>query len=221
MVHYGGRHRDSRVTGRAGEYAVAAQLLLRDVIPYWPAVDEGCDMITSTGCRLQVKCGRLMNSDGRYGQHYMFQLRRRNLVRKADFTMKRIDLPTFSETCDFVIFWGIDQNRFWIVPPQICDDCAGSRLGMELTTRPRLVAKQADVQEMVSLGYSQEQIAQHYKITRSVVQRFLHEGRDWDESSISRMRACENDWDAIVKFSGRPYPLSGEPLAKESLSEGL
>lgn len=45
--------------GRAGEYAIAAQLLLRDSFVAWPAVDEGYDLLGPSGCRVQVKSAHL------------------------------------------------------------------------------------------------------------------------------------------------------------------
>jgi len=216
-----GMARDARMVGRAGEYAVAAQLLLRDTLVLWPAVDQGFDLETENHCRLQIRCGHLTNSDGRASQHYTFQLRKRKPVPISNTVAKLVPQRPFVEVCDFVVFWGIEQNRFWIVPPALCDGCAGIRLGMEPVTRPRLVANIADVREMVSLGYTHPQIAKHYGVARSVIQRFLSEGRDWDESSVSQMRACENDWNKIVGFKISSVNVAKESFAKENSSEGL
>lgn len=197
-------HIDSRMVGRAGEYAVAAQLLLRKIMVMWPAVDLGYDLETNNHCRLQIRCGHLTNSDGRAGQHYTFMLRKRKPVPISNTTAKLVPQRPFVEVCDYVVFWGIEQNRFWIVPPEICDKVSGVRLGMELMTAPRLVANMADAKEMVGLGYSHSQIAKHYGVARSVVQRFLSEGRDWEESMVSQMRGCENAWEKITNFVYAP-----------------
>jgi hypothetical protein len=202
------RSRYSRLVGKAGEYAVATQLLLRGTLVYWPSVDFGCDLETENHCRLQIKCGHLSNSDGRESSHYMFMLRKKTPVPKANRTVEWMERRPLSEVCDFVVFWGIEQNRFWIVPPTLCDGCSGIRLGMEVTTRPRLVANIADVREMVGLGYSHSHIAKHYGVTRTTVQRFISGGKDWDESSVSQMRACENDWEKITNFVRSPAGIT-------------
>jgi hypothetical protein len=216
-----GMMRDARMVGKAGEYAVAAQLLLRDVLVLWPAVDQGYDLETENHCRLQVRCGHLSNSDGRASQHYAFMLRKRKPVPISNTVAKVVPQRPFAEVCDFVVFWGIEQNRFWIVPPALCDGCAGIRLGMEPVTRPRLVANIADVKEMVSLGYSQTQIAKHYGTTRCVIQRFLSEGRDWDASVVSKMRACENDWEKVTNFVRVAPSIVRDEAPKENFNEGI
>jgi hypothetical protein len=201
------RSRYSRMVGRAGEYAVATQLLLRDVLVYWPSVDFGCDLETENHCRLQVKCGHLSNSDGR-DSHYLFRLRKQKPVPVSNTSAKLMPQRPLAEVSDFVVFWGIEQNRFWIVPSSLCDGCSGVRLGMELLTRPRLVASIADVREMVGLGYSQNHIAKHYGVARSVIQHFISDGKDWDESIVSQVRACENDWGKITNFVHSPVESS-------------
>jgi hypothetical protein len=201
-----GMMRDARMVGRAGEYAVAAQLLLRDTLVLWPAVDQGFDLETENHCRLQIKCGHL--ATGGRAPHYAFRLRKRKPVPVSNSTAILVPQKPLVEVCDFVVLWGIEQNRFWILPPALCDGCSGMRLGMEPITRKRLVANVSDVREMVGLGYSQSQIAKHYGTTRVVIQRFLSEGRDWEESSISQMRACENDWDKIINFVYSPAKIA-------------
>jgi len=216
-----GRARESRLVGRAGEYAVASQLLLRDILVLWPSVDMGFDLETEHHCRIQVKCGHLSNSDGRASQHYTFLLKKQKPAPMSIYKMRVVPQRPLVEVCDYVVFWGIDQNRFWIVPPYLCDGCTGIRLGMELTTRPRLVAKVSDVREMVGLGYSHSQIANYYGVARSVIQRFLSEDRDWDESVVSQMRVCENSWEKIVDFKLPAISSSQESQVKENSSEGL
>lgn len=198
-------HIDSRMVGRAGEYAVAAQLLLRKVMVLWPAVDLGYDLETVNHCRLQVRCGHLSRSS-KYvtRQCYDFRMRKQKPVPISNTTAKLVAQRPFVEVCDYVVFWGIEQNRFWIVPPELCDKCSGARLGLEPVTAPRLIANMTDVKEMVGLGYSHSQVAKHYGVARSVVTRFLSEGRDWEESLVSQMRACENAWESITNFVYAP-----------------
>lgn len=203
--------RDARLVGRAGEYTVAAQLLLRDVVVYWPSVDLGCDLETENHCRIQVKTGHLTKEREDRGRCYEFRLPKVFPVPSLGGASRIVSRKKFAEVCDFVVFWGIEQNRFWIIPAHLCDDSTGMRLGYELSTRPRLVTHQAAVLEMVGLGYSQEQIAKHYGVTRSTIQRFISNRRDWSESTVSQMRSCENAWHSIIEF-GKSATQELEPL---------
>jgi hypothetical protein len=198
------------MTGKAGEYAVAAQLLLRNVLVYWPSVDMGCDLETENSCRIQVKCAHLSNGDDRESPNYQFMFRKQEPVPISNTVAKLVPRKLLVDVCDLIVFWGIEQNRFWIVPAALCDACTGIRLGGTLSTTPRLVANIADVREMVSLGYTQPQIAKHYGVKRSTVQRFLNEGKDCDESIVSQARACENAWEKITNFVRTPATIHAE-----------
>src|SRR5882724_7433438 len=97
--------RQGMLTGKAGEYAVAAQLLLRGISVFLPAVDEGSDLMTSNGCRVQVKSAHLYRQ-AYNGPCYFFPLpksRRRAITDKT--TTLRPKKP-FVEICDYVVFWG-------------------------------------------------------------------------------------------------------------------
>jgi hypothetical protein len=120
--------RYSRLVGKAGEYAVAVQLLLRDILPLWPSVDLGYDLETDGHCRLQVRCSHLSSYDGREAC-YNFLLKKTKPIPKTNTQAIMVPCRAFAEVCDFVVFWGIEQNRFWIVPSAVCDELKGIRLG--------------------------------------------------------------------------------------------
>jgi hypothetical protein len=200
----GENQRMSSLVGKAGEHAVACQLMLRGLDVGFLGVGVGTDLVAENGCRIQVKSGHLCNSDKRGSAHYMILLRKTVAYRRrstVDSEPKVLYRKPFSEMCDVVVFWGIEQNRFWVVPSKLCDDCYAVRLGMDLVTRPRFVENIADVRSMVDLGYSHSQIATHYGTTRAIIQRFLAGGKDCDESVTAQMRACENDWGKILDFT--------------------
>ena len=44
--------------GKAGEYRVAAELLLRGHSIYMPSVDNGVDLVIDDGVTIQIKCGQ-------------------------------------------------------------------------------------------------------------------------------------------------------------------
>lgn len=210
--------KQSALTGRAGEYAVASQLLLREVRVAWPAVDEGFDLSTIEGCRIQVKSSHLyMAKDS---PRYFFPLPKNRRMPNSDKTTKLVARKPFVEACDFVIFWGIEQNRFWIVPATLCDDCTGVELGYEPSLR-RFKGSVADMKEMLGLGYSKYQVAKHYGIARTSLQQFLDSGKDIiNETVVSQMRACESRWDFILNFTpsavAQLAPAQVEQVEKET-----
>jgi hypothetical protein len=209
--------RVAELTGKAGEHAVAAQLLLRDVVPFWPSVDRGCDLITENYCRLQVKSAHLYHHKN--GPRYFFPLPKMRRVPNSDTTAKLIARKSFVESCDFVIFWGIEQNRFWIVPATLCDQVVGVELGIESTQR-RFVGSIADMREMKALGYSNYKIAKHYGIQQCSVKQFLASGKDIiNETVVSQMRACEGRWESILDFKNPAFVQ--EPLANGEVVGGI
>jgi hypothetical protein len=202
------------LTGRAGEYAVAAQILLRDMAILWPAVDMGCDLMAENGCRIQVKCAHFYNHPD--GARYHFPLPKTRRLPNTDKTTKLVTRKTFAEICDYVVFWGIEQNRFWVVPAAVADSCTGVDLGIESSQR-RFVGSVADMREMKALGYSNYKISKHYGIQQCSVKQFLDSGKDIiDETTVSRMRACEGRWDFILEFKRSTLPLES-PIASEQV----
>lgn len=100
--------------GRAGELAVASQLLFRDIPVLTPFVDIGVDLVAGNNVRIQVKSSRTRN---RKGGGYIFTLSGRILPsRGTKYRWKKRDWAT---ECDFIVFWGADENRFWVVPSRI------------------------------------------------------------------------------------------------------
>ena len=187
--------KQAELTGRAGEHAVAVQLLLRGLVPFWPDVDRGCDVATEAGCRLQIKCAHLLQHP--YGPRYHFPL------------PKTRGKP-FSAICDFVVLWGIEQNRFWIVSASIVDQITGVDLGFD-SKLPRFVGNVSDMREMLKLGYTRYQVAKHYGIQRTSLQQFLDSGKDTiDETVVSQIRACEGRWEQILDFVNPAFARSVE-----------
>jgi len=113
--------------GQSGAYQVASQLLLRGVNLFFPAVDVGADLITGSGIRIQVKSTYLSSrrSSDFKGGAYWFHFVKYGLE-NGKRTYARRD---FAAECDVVILWGIDQNRFWVVPACELTDCQCLVLG--------------------------------------------------------------------------------------------
>jgi hypothetical protein len=110
--------------GQAGLHRVLAELLRRGVNAYIPAIDVGVDLLTGTGLRVQVKSGRLRTRNATApamrGPAYFFapsvKYRGSPERRQRGWTFRR-----FAEEVDFVVFWGIDEDRFWIIPASLAD----------------------------------------------------------------------------------------------------
>lgn len=105
--------------GQAGVYRVASELLLRGYTPCLPIVDIGADLMLQEGLRIQVKTASLRKSKPYPNGAYWFKLGRTERVKNTQiFRTGRI----FSEECDFVVLFGIDESRFWVVPTNLMDN---------------------------------------------------------------------------------------------------
>lgn len=104
----------SHLQGQAGVYQVCAQLALRGINPCVPAVDYGFDIITDTGLRIQVKSANGRKHPGFPVSTYCFSVRENFILRSTKAERKK--RRNWLEVCDLFVFWGIDENRFFIVP---------------------------------------------------------------------------------------------------------
>ncbi len=105
---------------KAAEWAVASQLALRGHVPMFPSVDSGVDIYLNNGLRLQVKCASLReNNRGVSGIQrtfgYFFELRRGAWFQNEK-KYRKTSLRPYSEVADYFVLWGIEENRFFIVP---------------------------------------------------------------------------------------------------------
>jgi len=192
------------MAGIAGEYAVAAQLILRGVDVYFPGVDWGVDLMTGSGCRVQVKSAHINTSPAMIAAHgegtYNFSLHVSRRVVRGGGTSEIIRRPKPSARADVYVFWGIDQNRFWVVPASIADDVTCFNLGREIT--PRFVGNIADVHEMVKLGYTHAEIGKKYGVNRTLITQILNRPgfESQGPSATAQARACEGAWHHIIDF---------------------
>ena len=194
------------MTGKAGEYAVASQLYLRMVPVMFPPLDLGADLIALSGCRIQVKSAHLCATEkmidncGR-GQYFFPLLRsKRRAVTNSVAVM--VDRSPFSQVCDVVVFWGIEENRFWVVPACLADKSTGLALGGPDPTN-RFVGDLADMRRMLADGESLRAVGRKHGLHPTSIKQLLanHPDRDYQEPSItSQVRQCENAWDNILDF---------------------
>jgi hypothetical protein len=114
---------DHRFQGQAGVYRVASELSLRHVGVYFPSVDTGVDLITSTGKRLQVRAATIRNrSQPHLGLGYYLSLGwgQRGSKQRAVRRPRK-----YSEEVDVFVIWGVDEDRFWICPANVLDGGQG------------------------------------------------------------------------------------------------
>lgn len=180
--------------GQAGVYSVAAQLLLRGHNPFFPAVDIGADLILDSGVKIQVKSTHLTFKTVYKQGAYAFKLATRAVVNKGA-VQKRI-ARIFSQECDFVVLWGIEQNRFWVVPAATFDGHHGVVVG------PDSSWKDADVEALKRAreeGKTYRQIAQDHNLNVATVHTTVSGARTMsDRTSLTReVRLYEGRWDLI------------------------
>jgi hypothetical protein len=103
---------------------VLAELLVRDVNAYLPVVDVGVDILTMRGTRIQVKTTKLRRrkTASGYGQgpSYFFasavKFRGSPERRRREYRFRQ-----YVNEVDFVVYWGVDEDRFWILPASLAD----------------------------------------------------------------------------------------------------
>jgi hypothetical protein len=194
-----GRGAQVMYMGKAGEHAVASQLFLRGTTVLWPGIDVGYDLMTETGCRVQIKTSYIDGHTRRGESYYWFPLSTSRIqARKGVAT--RIAIPDMAKRCDVVAFWGIDQNRFWIVPVGMLRGTQGISLGA--VDPQRFSGSMSDIRAMVELGYSRYAIAKQYDISVTSLRLLIESGRDnIPVTTTSQVRACENAWHHIIDFN--------------------
>jgi hypothetical protein len=201
--------REPAKIGKAGEHLVAAELLIRGISVCWPNVDEGFDLLTSKGCRIQVKTARVRNIPAwSLEPVYSFHFKQRKFNAFSSGRITERPRKTFVENCDVVVLVGLEARRFWVVPPTSIDGVHCAYMGP--TTVRGFEKDIPDMLEMVRLGFTQKEIGQYYGINQaSVFERLAKAGVPKAEKKyIGTLRSYENRWDLILNFG---QPATTEP----------
>lgn len=196
------------LVGAAGVIAVGSQLLMIDVIPFFPFVDRGIDLMTDNRCRIQVKSARRCmtpktlkkNLDG----IYRFKFATKRYRNKSERSMAGLGTTSpvkpFHEVVDVVVLWGVDENRFWIVPASLLKGCINVDLGPD---NSRGFSKDVpEMRAMLAQGKTQDEVAKHFGISQGAVSiRLKREGtKIYLSKRTAAIRACENAWEQIIEF---------------------
>jgi len=99
-------------TGKAGEYRVASELMLRGIDVFMTINDMGTDIIAQNGCRIQVKCARNCLSLNGQSSRQIFTF-------KHEGGKKGGRQSDFHKHNDIVVLWAISQQRFFIIPARL------------------------------------------------------------------------------------------------------
>jgi len=176
--------------GQAGVYRVASMLCLRGLNPHFPAVDIGADLIVDGGLRIQVKSANLRTDKVYPNGAYWFRLGKPKPV-KGQITWVTVD---FDKICEFVVFWGITEDRFWIVPSLTLRDhqclVLGPKVGYPLTDM-------ATVSKMLGDGATAKEIAKAVGVSERTVHRLLNNETQNKREFAHLVRPCEDRWDHI------------------------
>ena len=187
--------------GQAGVYTVAAQLLLRGIDPSFPAVDIGYDLIADGNIKVQVKSAHLGFKNAfkttKAGAGYAFKLATRAVVSKH-VVQKRVS-RIFSQECDFVVLWGIEENRFWIVPAQLLDGKVAVYVGPKCSwvSTDFLALKEAKLS-----GKTYREIAKENNINLATAYNTINGKREQGERAAftQELRSYEDRWDLLEQL---------------------
>lgn len=185
--------------GQAGVFRVASELMFRGYSVYFPCADDrGVDLIVYPNVRIQVKSGHLQHPTTYPMGVYPFKLTKGPIV-TGNNTIKKRGPVNFSEKCEFVVLYGIDQGRFWIVPAPLLDGATTISLG------PDVQYKTIDMKllkEMKDEGYTNGQIAELMGVSDTLIRQRLK--GNWLEPkrfASAKVREYEGRWDIIDSYS--------------------
>jgi hypothetical protein len=189
--------------GQAGVYQVASQLLLRGFRVCFPAADgHGVDLVLESGMRIQVKTSHLGTYDRTPYGAYWFNFGKTKFATATGALRK--EKRNYSEQCDFVILWGIEDSKFWIVPSKELDNANGVVMGRAEQYKdfnPEVM------RSLLAAGHTQEAVAKLLDTSGATISRrnsgkFLSPKR----TLAIRVRLCEDRWDLIRELEQSRKP---------------
>jgi len=196
--------KEANLIGAAGVCFVAGELMVRGMNVSWPFTDEGWDLMTANGCRIQVKTARLRNIPKWSSEPcYSFHFNKRRFMALSSQTMKERAPQVLSERSDIVVLVGLEQKRYWIVPSESLDKVHCAYVGP--TVQRSFENDIPHMLDMVKFGFSQKEIGQYYGINQSsVYERLQQAGKPKAAKKyVGLLRSYESEWNRIVDF-GKP-----------------
>ena len=185
------RHSD----GKAGELRVASELIRRGVVVALPMIDLGYDLLLESGVRIQVKtCHRRPLGHGKLLNYFLLPSVRR--VANTQSYKNLYDRKP-SDEYDFCVAWGVDEDRFWVIPASLLDGKRSVSLGPECCFKD---ANLEQMNELRSQGKTYDQIAALTGFSQCKVWSVMKGKRSGDSRypDTQKLRDCEDRWDYIV-----------------------
>lgn len=163
-----------------------------------PCVDDhGVDLYAGP-IRVQVKSAYLRYNKVYPQGAYWVKLTHGSIV-TGNNTIRKRGGRQFSHQCDFVVFMGVDEQRFWIVPAAFLDRTTLVTLALG----PEGFYKRGDFKEAKELraqGLTQQEIGDRLGISQVAVSYQLRGGnKTLPKRTMSGIvREHENKWDLIT-----------------------
>lgn len=180
--------------GRAGEHAVASQLLLRGMPVDFPSVDTGYDLVAS-GIKIQVKSTNTKRRDG-----YVFSSvgsRPRNSLGMRDYSFR-----DWCKDSQFVVCWAAPANRFWIMPTKVITEYKVTIISVGFDKR--WTVDHDEIHRLYQGGMRQFEIADLLGCSKCTVSASLNGRRPKSPSLSNDSARYENAWDLIESAIGLP-----------------
>ncbi len=199
--HFGRCKGSSTKIGMAGNLRVASELLLRGFDVSTPFVDSGVDLYVNGVVRIQVKAAHIFTKQFSTGQQpcYNFFLARGPKAKGMGIST-RSEARVFSDKCDFVILWGIEQSRFWIVPAALLDNRMSIALGPDIRWYDIDGIK---LQAMLDAGKDQRAIALELGFSEMTISRRVRNLFTIPSETVAamkRIKDSEGKWDQIQQY---------------------
>lgn len=189
--------------GQAGVHRVASEMMFRGYHVCFPAADvHGIDLMLESGVRIQVKTANLGFYERTPTGAYWFNFGQS----KYDDTQKKIVKVkrNYSDQCDFVVLFGIDDSKFWVVPAKELDNANGVVMGRAEQYRD---FNPTVMHSLLAAGHTQEAVAKLLDTSRATISRrssgkYLSPKR----TLAIRVRLCEDRWDLIRELEESRKP---------------
>jgi hypothetical protein len=184
--------------GQAGVHAVISQLMLRGHDAWLPVSDDhGVDVKVDDGVRIQVKTSSIRYRKPWPTGHYSFSFHKQTY--RAGNRIVSLRRDTAAE-CDFVILWGIEQNRFWIIPSGVVKD----RRSVMFSANPETAYVRVDIEavnRLVECGMSLPDAAKQMNVPLTTLWRRMTTGVNapkgaWGKTATMYAR-YEGCWDQL------------------------
>lgn len=160
--------RNTHYIGKAGEHMVAGHLLLREIPVSFPEVDTGVDIIAGNGIRVQVKSShsRVERTNG-----YMFTMSAR--TPKNGHKQYRLKHREYHSFVDFMILWGIEDNRFWVIPAHALVPYRTTQTLVLGSTGYHRFIDYDRVNDLLCSGLTQAQVARDMNVSQMAISQIV------------------------------------------------